>query len=324
MLPEGVEEILPPQSWQLEDARRRLLDHFRLRGYELIVPPLVEHLDALLTGAGSDLEAQTLKFTDPATGRLLALRADMTPQAARIVARRMNGAQTVRLCYLGSVLRAWPDGPGGSRTPMQVGCEIFGDAELSADIEIIRLMLESLELAGVRDIHLGLGHVGIFRALIEELALDGETESALFDLLQRKSLPDLQALAQAQRLPAAAVEDLATLMELNGGPAVLDQAGRLARNETVTAALASLRAVCAQLPQWLPASALHVDLAELRGYRYHTGIVFAAFTPGSGREIARGGRYDGAGRDFGVGRPATGFSGDIHRWLQFVEAPSAS
>ena len=155
MLPEGVEEILPPHSWQLEDVRRRLLDHFRSRGYELIVPPLVEHLDALLTGAGSDLEAQTLKFTDPATGRLLALRADMTPQAARIVARRMNGAGTVRLCYLGSVLRAWPDGPGGSRTPLQVGCEIFGEPDLSADIEIIRLMLESLELAGVRDIHLG-------------------------------------------------------------------------------------------------------------------------------------------------------------------------
>lgn len=316
MLPDGMEEALPPTSWQLEDLRRKLLDCYRESGYELIFPPLVEHLDTLLTGAGTDLEQQTFKFTDPATGRLLGLRADMTPQASRIAARRYADSDVVRLCYLGTVLRTAPESPGGPRSPRQVGCEMFGEAGIEADLEVLRLMLRTLQLAGIRDAHLDLGHVGIYRAIAAGLALEAADEAVLFGILQRKSHPDLAQFARSSGLDGVA-EVLSALMDLNGDIGVLQTAREtLGREAALAEPLAVLQRTAEELQQAMPGLPIHVDLAELRGLRYHTGLVFAAFVPGHGREIARGGRYDGVGREFGKARPATGFSADMNELLR--------
>ena len=316
-LPEGIDEWLPPASWKQEMLRRALLDLYRRRGYGLVATPIVEHLDALLTGAGSDLEAQTFKLIDPASGRLLGLRADMTPQAARIAARRYKDQAVVRLCYLGTVLRTRPDSPGGARAPLQVGCELFGDPDLSADLEILQIMLETLKKAAVPDIHLDLGHVGIYRAIAAKLALSSDDEGALFEILQRKSQPDLAAFGRGKRLDGKALDALAQLMELNGDATVLKRAERaLARVAGVGKCLDTLEQTVRALRRRFPKVPVHVDLAELRGYRYQTGMVFAAFTPGHGRELARGGRYDGVGREFGVPRAATGFSADLNELLR--------
>jgi ATP phosphoribosyltransferase regulatory subunit len=322
MLPDGMDESLPPTSWQIEDLRRRLLDHFRRSGYELVLPPLVEHLDSLLTGSASDLEQQTFKFTDPASGRLLGLRADMTPQAARIAARRYKD-RTVRLCYLGTVLRTRPDAPGGARSPRQLGCELFGEAGITADLEVLRLMLKTLSLAGIRSAHLDLGHVGIYRALAARLKLAADDESALFAILQRKSQPDLRDFAAARRLKPGVTLALAELMELNGDVSVLKRAADTLRQAgaEVEAALDTLGRTVTQLRKELPKLPIHIDLAELRGYRYQTGMVYAAFVPGHGREVARGGRYDGVGHEFGRARPATGFSADLNELLQLGNLP---
>ena len=323
MLPDGMEEALPPFSWQLEELRRKLLDHYREAGYELILPPLLEHLDTLLTGTAQDLEQQTFKLTDPSSGRLLGLRADMTPQAARIAARRYADVALVRLCYLGTVLRTQPDSLGGPRSPRQVGCEIFGDAGLSADLEVLRMMLETLALAGVANVHLDLGHVGVYRAIAARLKLLPEDESGLFDILQRKSQPDLHEFATERRMPARTVKLLAVLMELNGDLSVLMRAREMlvSAGEDVIRALDTLESIATQLQRKYRKLPIHIDLAELRGYRYQTGIVFAAFVPGHGRELARGGRYDGVGHEFGVARPATGFSADINELLRLGGVP---
>lgn len=317
-LPEGMEEWLPPLSWRQEELRRALLDFYRRRGYELILTPLLEHLDALLTGAGSDLEQQTFKLTDPASGRLLGLRADMTPQAARIAARRYGDRKVVRLCYLGTVLRTRADSLGGARAPRQVGCELFGEAGIEADLEILQVMLETLKRAAVPQVHLDLGHVGIYRAIAARLELDAEDEAALFGILQRKSQPDLAEFGRAQRLAGKPLDALAQLMELNGDAGVLKQArGSLARlGAAVDDGLETLEKTVRALRRRFPKVPVHVDLAELRGYRYQTGMVFAAYAPGHGRELARGGRYDGVGREFGVPRPATGFSADLNELLR--------
>ncbi|WP_043112438.1 ATP phosphoribosyltransferase regulatory subunit [Solimonas flava] len=319
MLPSGVEEALPPVSWQLEDLRRKLLDYYRKSRYELVHPPLIEHLDALLTGTAQDLEQQIFKLTDPATGRLLGLRADMTPQAARIAARHYRDQAIVRLCYLGTVLRSRPDSLGGPRSPRQVGCEIFGEPGMTADLEILRVMLKTLKLAGLRNVHLDLGHVGIYRAVVAKLGLDADSEAVLFDIVQRKSHPDLAEFAQARQLKPRVARTMGALIDLNGAPEdVLARAGELLKGERgeVVAALTLLGDTIAELRREMPRLPINLDLAELRGYRYQTGMVFAAFVPGHGREIARGGRYDGVGHEFGAPRPATGFSADLNDLLR--------
>lgn len=315
-LPEGMEEWLPPASWKLEELRRDLLDLYRDRGYGLILPPLLEHLETLMAGAGSDLEQQTFKLVDPASGRLLGLRADMTPQAAHIAARRYADQKVVRLCYLGTVLRARPDSIGGARSPRQVGCEIFGDADVTADLEILDLMLETLARAEVRDAHLDLGHVGIYRAIASGLSLSRTDEDSLFEILQRKSAPDLQQFATSRKLAAKAVKSLTTLMDLNGDVTVLKRARAELKSAgaAVQRCLDVLERASGELGRKRPHLPIHVDLAELRGYRYQTGMVFAAFAPGHGRELARGGRYE-AGSNGGT-RPATGFSADLNELLR--------
>jgi ATP phosphoribosyltransferase regulatory subunit len=316
MLPDGVEEILPPLSWRLEGLRRRLLDHYRERGYELVLPPLLEHRSALLSGAGAALERQLFTLTDPTGGGLLGLRADMTPQAARIAARHYPDA-VARLCYLGTVLRAIPDAPGGPRAPLQVGCELFGEPGIEGDLEILRLMLRTLSLAGLGEIHLDVGHVGIYRAVAARLGLGTEDEAAVFAIVQRKSMPDLRAFADGRGIAAGSHALLARLMALHGevDDVINRAAGELSILPELAPKLAALRHVTAMLRAEAPEVTLHIDLAELRGYRYHSGLVFAAYVDGFGREIARAGRYDETEVD-GCSRSATGFSAELYELLR--------
>jgi len=320
LLPEGIEELLPPRAARLERLRRRLLDMFQGWGYELVIPPMIEFLDSLLTGSGHDLALQTFKLIDPASGRLLGIRADMTPQAARIDAHALQREGVVRLCYLGTVVRTQADGLGGTRSPMQLGAELFGHGGTESDLEIIDLMLETLRLIGVEQVHLDLGHVGIYRALAAEAALEPVAETEFFGLLQRKALPEIRQWLAATSLPATVRQRLGALAELHGGPEVLERARSLLAGApaAVAEALDALAGVAAAVQQCWPDIPIHFDLGELRGYAYQTGIVFAAFVPGTGREIARGGRYDSIGQIFGRARPATGFSTDLRTLIALV------
>ncbi len=322
LLPEGIEELLPDQAWRLEQVRRRLLDAYRSWGYGLIIPPMIEFLESLLTGTGHDLDLQTFKLTDQMTGRLLGVRADMTPQAARTDAHALKRDEPVRLCYLGTVLHTRPDGFAGSRSPLQVGCELFGHAGTESDLEIMSLMLETLRITGIEQVHLDLGHVGIFRGLARGAGLNAEQEADLFDVLQRKALPEIETLLTAFGIAAPWKERLARLATLHGGAEVLDAARKLLADAggAVVAALDNLTAIAQQAQRRWPQLPLHFDLAELRGYGYQTGVVFAAFVPGCGQEVARGGRYDQIGEVFGRARPATGFSADLRTLLALSKA----
>ncbi len=313
LLPEGIEELLPEQTALLERLRRHVLDCYRSWGYELVMPPFIEYLESLLTGTGEDLDLQTFKITDAMTGRTMGVRADMTPQAARIDAHQLRRDEPVRLCYLGTVLRARPEAMGGSRAPLQVGAELYGHAGVESDLEILELMLETLALTGVRDAHVDLGHVGIFRGLMAQADLGADFEAELFDALQRKAVPEVRQLLSGRPMDDALRAMLLALADLNGGAEVVAQAREAlkAAAAPVQAALDELERMAALLARRQPEVPLHFDLAELRGYNYQTGIVFAAFVPGHGQEVARGGRYDDIGRIFGRARPATGFSADL-------------
>ncbi|MDS4029768.1 MAG: ATP phosphoribosyltransferase regulatory subunit [Candidatus Contendobacter sp.] len=323
LLPEGIEEILPPAASRLERLRRDLLDLYAGWGYELVIPPLIEFLESLLTGTGNDLELQTFKLTDQLSGRMMGVRADMTPQVARIDAHLLKRDGPVRLCYMGTVLRTRADGFGGSRSPYQAGVELYGHRGDESDLEVLALMLETLTTAGIDGAHLDLAHVTIFRELARRAGLDREREALLFETLQRKALPEIRQQLAAWAPPAPHGEQLLALAELNGGPEVLDEAeGRLAAaGEGIRAALATLRWLIAALRRQWPALPIHVDLAELRGYHYHTGVVFAAYVPGQGQAVAQGGRYDEIGQVFGRARPATGFSTDLATLLLLGSTP---
>ena len=318
LLPEGIEELLPAQAGRLEQLRRELLDLYRGWGYELILPPFIEYLDSLLTGTGHDLDLQTFKLIDQLSGRLLGLRADMTPQAARIDAHRLRRAAPARLCYLGTVLHTRPDGFAGSRSPLQVGAELFGHAGPESDVEILELMVATLAQTGVEDIYIDLGHVGIFRGLAEDAGLDTEREARLFDALQRKAIPEIQEFLGGLEISTSQRERLAGLATLNGEAEVLQEAESLLQGcgQSARAALDNLQRIAALAQRRLPGVPLHFDLAELRGYQFHTGVVFAAFVADCGQEIARGGRYDEIGKVFGRARPATGFSTDLRTLMQ--------
>ncbi|MCX8048224.1 MAG: ATP phosphoribosyltransferase regulatory subunit [Methylohalobius sp.] len=328
LLPDGIEELLPDEARRLEQLRRCLLDTCLAFGYELVFPPLVDFLDSLLTGAGHDLELQTFKLTDPVSGRLLGVRADLTPQVARIDAHHLKRQGPTRLCYVGTVLRAYADPLDKSRSPIQIGAELYGHAGAEADLEVIRLLLELLARAGVLNVHLDLGHVGIYRGLARRAGLKADEEALLFAILQRKSRPDLNQFLARCSCPKEAKTSFAALLELNGDADVLAQARTQLANagEEVVAALERLEQVAMRIRRLYPALPIHFDLAELRGYHYHTGLVFAALVPGQGREIARGGRYDDIGEVFGQARPAVGFSADLKQLLrlgvQVEEAPA--
>ena len=318
LLPEGIEELLPEPAARLEKLRRELLDLYRSWGYQLIIPPFVDYLDSLLTGSGHDLDLQTFKLIDQMSGRLLGLRADMTPQAARIDAHGLQREAPSRLCYLGTVLHTRPDGFAGSRSPMQVGAELFGHAGAESDVEILQLMVTTLGMTGIEDLYIDLGHVGIYRGLAQDANLDTEQEALLFDALQRKAIPEINEFLGALELSTAQRERLAGLATLNGDRDVLNRARELlaGSGSSVMAALENLEHIAELASRRLPDVTLHFDLAELRGYQYQTGVVFAAFVADRGQEIARGGRYDDIGKVFGVARPATGFSTDLRTLME--------
>ena len=326
LLPDGFEETLPARASQLERLRRRLIDLFDSWGYDLVVTPFIEYAETLRTGAGQDLDLQTFKLVDQLSGRLLGVRADMTPQVSRIDAHHLRCDHPVRLCYLATVLRATRDARSGSRSPIQVGAELFGHEGVESDGEVLLLMLETLACAGLADLHLDIGHVGIYRALAEQAGLAPDQEAVLHETLQRKAHDEVRAcLARFGTAPQPAAL-LARLGELNGGLEVLDEAREAlaAAGSQVAAHLERLDALAALVRAARPQVPLHFDLAELRGYRYHTGVVFGALVPGHGQEVARGGRYDSVGREFGHARPATGFSADLKTLVELGgEAPPA-
>lgn len=313
LLPEGIEEILPEEAKHLESLRRKILDTFACWGYELVIPPFIDYLDSLLTGSGHDLELQTFKLTDQISGEMLGVRSDMTPQVARIDAHNINAQWPTRLCYAGTILHTKGDPLEKTRSPMQIGAELYGHAGKESDVEVIRLMLEMLAMSGLQNVHLDLGHVGIYRALSRQAGLSDAEEAELFDVLQRKARPELQELMAGYRISDELKTMFLKLPQLNGGQDTIAKAREVlqAANGEVKEALAALEAIAEQLTLCFPGLPISFDLAELRGYHYHTGVVFAAFVPSVGREIARGGRYDNIGAIFGRARAATGFSADL-------------
>ncbi len=313
LLPEGVEEILPQEAAYLENLRSKLLQSLGCWGYEQVIPPMIDFIDSLLTGSGHDLDLQTFKLTDQVSGKTLGLRADMTPQVARMDAHQIKQDGPTRLCYVGTVLRTRSDPLDKTRCPMQIGAELYGHAGIESDVEVISLMLEMLAQSGLLEVHLDLGHVGIFRALSEQARLNSTQESLLFDILQRKARPELEELLADCDTSADIKAMLVKLPELNGGKEIIAKARAvLAKsNEQVQQAIANLEAIAENVSLRFPALPISFDFAELRGYHYHTGVVFAAFIPTVGKEIARGGRYDNIGAVFGRARPATGFSADL-------------
>jgi ATP phosphoribosyltransferase regulatory subunit len=309
LLPEFVEDILPAEAMRIEKLRRRILDLFFEKGYELVMPPLMEYTDSLLTGTGHDLELRTFKVVDQLSGRMMGLRADITPQVARIDAHLLNRESPTRLCYCGSVLHTRPAGPAATREPIQLGAELYGEPGVDADLEVLQLLCRALELAGVRNARVDIGHVSVFRGIARAGGIAAETESELFEALQRKDSPRLNELTRG--LDAKTREALLALPQLYGGREVLEEAEkRLPKIAELTRALGTLRRLAEGSS--LPVS---LDLAELRGYHYHTGAVFDAYCDGATgaafQPVARGGRYDEVGKAFGRARPATGFSIDL-------------
>ena len=313
LLPDGIDEVLPEEAKHLESLRRKLLDLFACWGYDLVIPPFIDFLDSLLTGSGHDLDLQTFKLTDQISGKMLGVRADMTPQVARIDAHNLKHEWPTRLCYAGTILHTRGDPLEKTRSPMQIGAELYGHAGKESDVEVIRLMLETLAITGLQNIHLDLGHVGIYRALSRQAELTESQERELFDVLQRKARPELQGLMDSYAIDSDLKLMFLKLPELNGGKDTINKARAvfLKANDDVKNALADLEAIAEKLAARFPSLPVSFDLAELRGYHYHTGMVFAAFIPSVGREIARGGRYDNIGEVFGRARPATGFSADL-------------
>lgn len=324
LLPDGINESLPPEAEALEAMRRELLNLYRSWGYRFVMPPMVEYLESLSIAMGSQLDLQTFKITDQTNGRMMGLRADITPQVSRIDSHRMQMApgQPNRLCYVGTVLRTHSEQAGGSRSPIQVGAELFGHAGMESDYEVISLMLDTLQLTGRNNIVLDLGHVGILRGLASEVGLNAEQQATYLDQLARKSLPEIDAWLVECGFDATACAMLRALPNLHGDVNVLDDAlAQLSEGgKEVLAALEYLQQLVSRLQAAYPALTVNLDLAEMRGYTYHTGIVYAAYIPGFGREIARGGRYDGIGENFGSARPATGFSTNLRTLLNLREA----
>ena len=323
LLPAGVEELLPARAWQLEILRRQLLDFLCCRGYDLVTPPLIEFLDSLLTGVGEDLDIQTFKVTDQISGRLLGVRADITPQVARIDAHYLKTNGVNRLCYLAPVLNARLEGVADTRELLQLGAELFGYDGNEADCEIIDIMIETLALCGVTDITLDIGHVGLYRALVEQAGLNHTQQSQIFDALQRKSRPDLEQLFSEPGLAKHGY--FLDLLSLKGDSSVLATAhNTLAKlGSAVSDALTNLQQVVDYLSHSRPDLNIYIDLAELRGYRYHTGVVFGAYSERHGNPLASGGRYDAIGAAFGTPRPATGFSTDLRRLIGTITPTSA-
>ncbi|MBM2884737.1 ATP phosphoribosyltransferase regulatory subunit [Chromobacterium amazonense] len=321
LLPEYIADILPATARQVESAKAAMLEGFRVAGYELVLPPLIEYIDSLVSEGDVTLDLKTFKLDDQLSGRQLGLRADITPQVARIDAHLLGGRTGVtRLCYAGSVVHSRPSGLTSSREPLQVGAELYGYAGIEADLEIIDLMLSTLEKAGVEKLRLDVGHIAIYRGLAAAAGLAPEVSRELFSLLQNKDAAGIAALVAGVAEPYKSA--FLALPELYGPAAVLEKARtRLPSLPEVELGLMQLSAIARAMQG---RAELSFDLAELRGDFYHTGLMFAAYAPGWSDAIARGGRYDNVGRRFGRARPATGFSLDLRDLLRILPERDSS
>ncbi|MFZ6726004.1 ATP phosphoribosyltransferase regulatory subunit [Undibacterium sp. MH2W] len=313
LLPENIADVLPSEARKIEDLRRVFLDHFRSYGYELVMPPMLEYIESLLTGAGQDMDLRTFKLVDQVSGRTMGLRADMTTQVARIDAHLLNRASVTRLCYAGNVLQTKPSGLHATREPIQIGAEIYGHAGLEADAEIQELVLGCLGLAGIREVRLDLCHVGVLRAILELDPLAKKQEDTLFTLLESKDLPSIDQLSRSFSPEVRSA--LMLLPTLYGDVSILQIAReKLPAVRGVVDALDEL----AYLAGLVGSAQITIDLADLRGYHYHSGVMFSAFVPGLPNAVARGGRYDHVGEAFGRARPATGFSLDLRELARLM------
>lgn len=316
LLPEYIQDMLPEEAWRIEDMRAQVLELLRRSGYQLVAPPLLEYAEALLINDSHDMDLRSFKLVDQLSGRTLALRADITPQVARIDAHLLNRQGVARLCYAGSVLHTQPAGLMRTREPLQIGAELYGHGGIESDLEVQRLMLQALALLGVDGVRLDLGHVAVFRALVKHADISAELEAALFGALQRKDVPAVRELVAD--LPQQAQDALLALPQLYGGTEVLERARAVLPDVAeVRAALDQLQQAAQQLQPL--AAGIGIDLAELRGYHYHSGMVFAVYHAASHDAIAVGGRYDDVGASFGRARPATGFSMDLRQLYGLLE-----
>lgn len=317
LLPEHIADVLPSQARRIEELRRELLDGARAYGFELVMPPLLEHLDSLLSGTGSALDLKTFKLVDQLSGRTLGVRADTTPQVARIDAHLLNRVGVTRLCYCGPVLHTRPDGLHGTREPLQFGAEIYGHAGLEADLEVHELALDALARAGVGQLTLDMGDARIVRGLLHGVTLDNAARDALYAALAAKDQPALAALTAA--FPAAARDGLLALLRLYGGQEVLAAARQqLPAQPLIVAALDDLQWLTQHLRAAYPGVRIGFDLADLSGYAYYSGARFAIYADGSSDAVVRGGRYDEVGAIFGRNRPAVGFSTDLKQLVALV------
>jgi ATP phosphoribosyltransferase regulatory subunit len=321
LLPVGVEETLPAEAAQIENLRRKVLDLLDTWGYELVMPPLMEFLDSLLTGVGHGLEIETFKLTDQISGRMMGVRADMTPQVARIDAHYLRSNGPRRLCYLGPVLRTRPDCLGCSRVPLQLGAELFGVKSSEADVEIVELLVETLHCIGLDSLHIDLGHMGVFQGLCKAENLDGMTQDKLTSAIGSRSRDDVTRLCESLGLSARATDLFVLLTSCSGEVDSLpDVAEKFsAASDEVSVAFENLITISSSLKKKLTGSRLYFDLAAIKGKSYHNGLVFSIYMPGSGRAIASGGRYDDIGIAFGRARAATGFSLDLRAISSYVD-----
>lgn len=313
LLPDGVDEILPPQANKLETLRRDILDLYGTWGYELVMTPLIEFLDSLLILPSNELQLQTFKIVDQLTGRGMGVRADITSQVARIDSHVLQREAPTRLCYADSVLHTRPQSLLGSRSPLKIGAEIYGHRGIESDIEVISLMLHTLQQAGIDKAQLALGHVNIYRALTRDAGLTPELEEKLFAALQRKSTSEIEQLLQDASVDKVLIDNIKSLSTLNGDASVLDRALDEIQCESpdIKQSIDQLKQIASVINQRFPEQSLYFDLGELRGYEYHTGVVFAAYVNSYGEAIANGGRYDDIGEGFGRARAATGFDADL-------------
>jgi len=320
VLPEYIEDILPAEALRIEVMRRRILDCLLVHGYQLVGPPMLEFVESLITGSGGDMNLHMFKVVDQLSGRMMGLRADITPQAARIDAHLLNCNGITRLCYAGSVLHTVPSGLTSTREPLQIGAEIFGHAGLESDLEIQQLMLQGLAISGIDKIHLDLGHVAVFRGLVKGAEIPAGLEAELFSALQAKDVSGLKELCTGlgKCIDKNARQALMLLPKLYGDKKVLAQARKfLPDYPEIKKALDELEIVAAELK--LVVDTLTFDLSDLRGYHYHSGIVFAAYADGYPSAVALGGRYDEIGKAFGRARPATGFSMDLRELSRMIK-----
>jgi len=325
LLPDGVEEILPAEAKAIDTLRRRLLDLYSTWGYDMVIPPLLEYTDSLLIGLGRDVDLLTFKVTDQLSGRTLGIRADITPQTARMDAHSFHRTGANRLCYAGHVVHTRPKNPLATRTPIQAGLEFYGEPGIAADIEVVSLLLESLAVAGLPRQHIDLGHVGIYRAIAASAGLTKVQEETFFELLQRKATTEIRTWVEANIRDSVTANLFLALPGLAGDKSVLQKAKALFSGlQAAQDAVEQLLQVAEIIEQRYPSAELYFDLGELRGYHYLTGLVFAAFAPGYGNPIASGGRYDHIGEVFGRARPATGFAVDITAISKLGLLPRAS